>query len=95
MTSELSYASGISNAPLLGQTIDANLRAAIERFPDRAALVDVAGGKRFTYGQLDTAVDDVARGLLGRGIARGDRVGIWAPNCAQWFLVQYATARIG
>ncbi|MGI8680510.1 MAG: AMP-binding protein [Jatrophihabitans sp.] len=95
MTSELSYAGGISDKPLLGQTIDANLRAAIDRFADREALVDVAGGQRFTYAQLDTAIEDVARGLLARGIARGDRVGIWAPNCAEWFLVQYATARIG
>jgi len=93
--SALSYASGASAAPLLGQTIDANLRSAVTRFPDREALVDVPTGRRFTYAELDAAVDVLARGLLARGIAKGDRVGIWAPNCAEWFLVQYATARIG
>ena len=91
----LSYASGTSNTPLLGQTIDANLRRAVARFPDREALVDVAAGTRHTYAELDAAVDELARGLMARGVERGDRVGIWAPNCAPWFLVQYATARIG
>jgi fatty-acyl-CoA synthase len=90
-----SYASGVSGVPLLGQTIDANLRSTVARFPDREALVEVAAGRRFTYAELDRAVDELARGFLGRGVARGDRVGIWAPNCADWFLVQYATARIG
>jgi fatty-acyl-CoA synthase len=93
--SALSYASGTSAAPLLGQTIDANLRVAVARFPDREALVDVPAGRRYSYATLDVAVDELARGLLARGIAKGDRVGIWAPNCAEWFLVQYATARIG
>ncbi|WP_375481934.1 AMP-binding protein [uncultured Jatrophihabitans sp.] len=91
----LSYASGTSATPLLGQTIDANLRRAVARFPDREALVDVAAGTRHTYAELDASVTELARGLLARGVERGDRVGIWAPNCAQWFLVQYATARIG
>jgi fatty-acyl-CoA synthase len=90
-----SYASGTSVAPLLGQTIDTNLRAAVARFPDREALVDVPAGRRYTYSEVDRAVDELARGLLARDIAKGDRVGIWAPNCAEWFLVQYATARIG
>jgi fatty-acyl-CoA synthase len=91
----LSYASGTSDKPLLGETIDANLRSAVRRFADHEALVDVPAGRRYTYRQLDAEVDELARALLARGIARGDRVGIWAPNCAEWFLVQYATARIG
>ncbi len=95
MPTALSYASGTSATPLLGQTIDANLRRAVARFPDREALVDVAAGTRHTYAELDASVTELARGLLARGVERGDRVGIWAPNCAQWFLVQYATARIG
>ncbi len=90
-----SYASGTSDAPLLGQSIDANLRATVARHPGREALVDSAGGSRFTYAEVDAAIDELARGLLARGIARGDRVGIWAPSCAEWFLTQYATARIG
>jgi fatty-acyl-CoA synthase len=93
--SQLSYASGTSSKPLLGQTIDANLRSTVARFGDREALVDVQSGQRFTYDELHVAVDALAGALLARGIARGDRVGIWAPNCAEWFLVQYATARIG
>jgi fatty-acyl-CoA synthase len=95
VTVPLSYASGTADRPLLGQTIDANLAAAVARFGDREALVDVPTGRRFTYRQLDTAVEELARGLLARGVAQGDRVGIWAPNCAEWFLTQYATARIG
>jgi fatty-acyl-CoA synthase len=92
---EMSYASGTSTVPLLGQTIDANLRAAVAAFADREAVVDVSTGRRLTYAELDAAVQGLARGLLGRGIGRGDRVGIWAPNCIEWMLVQYATARVG
>jgi fatty-acyl-CoA synthase len=95
VSTPLSYASGPSAVPLLGQTIDANLRAAVGRFPDREALVDVASGRRFTYTELADAVDELARGLLARGVEKGDRIGIWAPNCAEWFLTQYAAARIG
>ncbi len=90
-----SYASGTSAKPLLGETIDTNLRRAVAAHPDREALVDVPAGRRFTYRELDATVDELARALLARGIAKGDRVGIWSPNCAEWFLVQYATARIG
>jgi fatty-acyl-CoA synthase len=70
-----SYASGPSGTPLLGETIDANLRRAVAGFADREALVDVVSGRRLTYAQLDAAVDDVARGLLARGVEKGDRVG--------------------
>jgi fatty-acyl-CoA synthase len=91
----LSYASGTSTTPLLGETIDTNLRRAVADHPEREALVDVSAGRRFTYRELDAAVDELARALLARDIAKGDRVGIWSPNCAEWFLVQYATARIG
>jgi fatty-acyl-CoA synthase len=91
----LSYASGTSDKPLLGETIDANLRRSAARFGARDAIVDVATGTRLTYAELDAAIDAVARGLMARGVERGDRVGIWAPNCVPWFLVQYATARIG
>jgi fatty-acyl-CoA synthase len=91
----LSYASGISDVPLLGETIGANLERTVARFGDREGLVDVASGRRWTYAQFDTAVNRLAHGLLDRGIEKGDRVGIWAPNCAEWVLVQYATAKIG
>jgi fatty-acyl-CoA synthase len=93
--SNVSYASGTSAKPLLGQTIDANLRSAVARFGAREALVDLASGRRFTYAELDATIDDLARALLAHGVAKGDRIGIWAPNCGEWFLVQFATARIG
>jgi fatty-acyl-CoA synthase len=95
MTALPSYASGTSDTPLLGETIDANLARTVESHPDREALVECATGRRWTYAELDRDVDAVARGLLAYGIQQGDRVGIWAPNCAEWVLVQYATARIG
>ena len=65
------------------------------RQPDREALVDVPSGRRWTYAQLRADVDALALGLLAAGVEKGDRVGIWAPNCAEWTLVQYATAKIG
>ncbi|MFJ3038901.1 linear/branched/unsaturated fatty acid:CoA ligase LbuL [Streptomyces tendae] len=91
----LSYAHGTSTTPLLGDTIGANLHRAVAAHPDREALVDVPSGRRWTYAEFGAAVDEVARGLLAKGVTRGDRVGIWAVNCPEWVLVQYATARIG
>ena len=91
----VSYASGTSAAPLLGETIGENLERAAARYPGREALVDVAAGRRWTYAEFDAAVNEVALGLLAVGIAKGERVGIWAPNCAEWVLTQYATAKIG
>ena len=92
---DLSYASGTSEVPLLGETIGDNLAATVARFGDREALVDVPSGRRWTYAQLDADVDALAKGLLAVGIEIGDRVGIWAPNCPEWTLLQYATARVG
>jgi fatty-acyl-CoA synthase len=90
-----SYASGASAAPLLGDTIAANLLRTARRHADREALVEAETGRRWTYAELAADVDAVARGLLALGVAKGERVGIWAPNVAEWVLVQYATARIG
>ena len=92
---QLSYASGLGDVPLIGRTIGDDLAATVGRLPDHEALVDVPTGRRWTYAELDVAVDRVASALLRDGIAKGDRVGIWSPNCAEWVLVQYATARIG
>jgi fatty-acyl-CoA synthase len=91
----LSYSHGASAEPLLGETIGDNLRRVAGRYPASDAMVDVPAGRRWTYGQLDAATDDVASGLLTLGTEKGDRVGIWAPNCAEWVLLQYATAKIG
>ncbi|EWM14312.1 fatty-acyl-CoA synthase [Kutzneria sp. 744] len=89
------YASGTSDVPLLGDTIGDNLDRTVERFGERDALVECASGRRWTYAELAADVDAVALGLQGLGVAKGDRVGIWAPNCAEWVLTQYATAKIG
>jgi fatty-acyl-CoA synthase len=91
----LSYANGTSDVPLLGRTIGEDLAVTVGRFADREALVDVPSAQRWTYRELDEAVDRVATGLLQLGLAKGDRVGIWSPSCAEWVFVQYATARLG
>jgi fatty-acyl-CoA synthase len=90
-----SYSSGTSDVPLLGDTIGDNFDRTAASFPDRDALVDRAAGRRWTYGELAADVNALALGLLELGIAKGDRVGIWAPNCAEWTLTQYATAKLG
>ena len=95
MASTLSYASGPSAAPLLGRTIGDDLAATVARFGDHEAMVDVPSGRRWSYRELEAEVDRVAMGLLELGIDQGDRVGVWSPNCPEWVLVQYATARIG
>ena len=92
---QLSYSHGTSPAGLLGETIGGNLRRIAAGHPDSEAVVDVLTGSRRTYADLDADTDVLARGLLGAGIEKGDRVGIWAPNCAEWVLLQYATAKIG
>ncbi|MFD9358925.1 AMP-binding protein [Streptomyces sp. NPDC060031] len=90
-----SHASGVCEVPLSADTIGENLDRTVRRFPGRDALVDLAAGRRWTYAELGADVDALALGLLDLGIRKGDRVGIWAPNRAEWTLVQYATAKIG
>ena len=90
-----SYAKGETEPPLLEETIGANLERTVATYADREALVEVASGRRWTWAELDRDVDDLARGLLAAGLEKGDRIGIWAPNCAEWTLVQYATAKLG
>lgn len=94
-TPQLSYSSGAWNVPLLGDTIGANFDQTVALHPERDALVDVSTARRWTYRELGADVDALALGLLAVGIAKGDRVSILAPNCAEWVLVQYATAKIG
>ena len=93
--SGFSYAHGTSLTPLLGQTIGDNLRDTVERYPDREALIVRSQDYRATYRQLWDATTEAARGLLALSVAPGERVGIWATNCHEWVVVQYATARIG
>ena len=95
MGPELSYTSATSDTPLLGDTIGGNFDRTAVRFPGRLALVDVPAGLRYTYAELKDEVDALAYGLLQAGIAKGDRVGIWSPNRAEWTVTQYATAKVG
>ncbi|WP_406192240.1 AMP-binding protein [Streptomyces griseus] len=92
---KLSYAHGTGDTALLGDTIGRNLDRTVAVHGDREALVDVASGRRWTYTEFAADVDVLARALMASGVAKGDRVGIWAVNCPEWVLVQYATARIG
>jgi fatty-acyl-CoA synthase len=92
---ELSYSHGASAQPLLGETIGANLRRVAAGHPGREAVVDVPTGRRWTYARLDADTDTLARALITAGLQAGDRVGIWSPNCAEWVLLQYATAKAG
>ena len=90
-----SYAHGAVDTPLLGDTIGDNLRRTVERVPDQDALVVCHQGYRATYRQLWDSTTTLAKALLARGIAAGDRVGMWAPNRHEWVIAQYATARVG
>ena len=90
-----SYDAGPTETPILEQTIGENFEHIAGTYPDVDALVDVFQGLRFTYAELNAEIDVVARGLMAMGIEKGDRVGMWAPNCAQWTVTQYAMAKIG
>ena len=91
----LSYAHGASAEPLLGETIGENLERTVARVPDADALISVHQDRRYTYAELNDAVDRLACGMLAAGLRRGDRVGVWSPNRAEWTLAQFATAKIG
>jgi fatty-acyl-CoA synthase len=91
----LSYANGASAEPLLGDTIGGNLERTVARVPDAAALVSAHQGVRYTYAEFNEAIDRLASGMLAAGLAKGDRVGVWGPNMAEWALTQYATAKLG
>src|SRR6266566_1056718 len=66
-----------------------------EQFADRDALISRHQGLRYTYGQLKQEVESAARGMISIGVKRGDRVGVWSPNCAEWLIAQYALAKAG
>src|SRR5437588_3746879 len=90
-----SYAHGTSETPLRGETIGRMWDRVVAECGGRDALVSRHQGIRWTYAELDEQVDRCARGLLALGVARGDRVGIWSPNNAEWVVIQFATARVG
>lgn len=96
----LAYTAGDTDVPLLEETIGDNFERIVARFPYHDALIEAAavpGGeaRRWSYTKLNDDVDRVARALLALGVAKGERVGIWSPNCAEWTILQYATAKIG
>lgn len=95
MSINLSYAHGISDIPLKGETIGQNLRQIASVFPQREALVSPYQNYRATYSEFLTQCEQVAKALMAHGIKRGDRVGIWSPNRYEWVVVQYATALMG
>src|SRR5580658_1613666 len=90
-----SFVSGTSERPLVYRTVDAVLRSAVEEGPDRTALVVPHQSARFSFAELDRAVERVARGLVACGLSPGERIGIWAPNCAEWLLTMFGAARAG
>ena len=91
----LSYAHGAYPDPLLGETIAENLERTVARVPDADALISCHQGARYTYAQFKEAVDRIASGMIAAGLGKGDRIGVWSPNRAEWVLTQYATAKAG
>ncbi len=90
-----SYTSGISEIPLLGETIGQNLKKTVLKFPEREALVVPHQDYRVNYLEFWTQVTSASKSLVSLGIKKADRVGIWSPNRYEWVIIQYATARIG
>jgi fatty-acyl-CoA synthase len=93
--SDLSYVHGASERPLIGETIGACFDRVCADNPDALALISRHQDIRWTYGELKRQVDALAAALLEQGLEPGDRVGIWAPNCAEWAVTQFATAKAG
>jgi len=91
----LAIDAGATDVPLINQTIGDNLEETAARFGDREALVVAHQGIRQSWSEFNASVDQVAKGLMARGIGAGDRVGMWSPNYAEWVYVQFATAKIG
>jgi len=92
---KISYDHGVSSKKLIGETIGAFFDRQVEAYREREALVVRHQNVRWSWGELARRVDDLAAGLMTLGLERGDRVGIWAPNNAEWVLVQFATAKAG
>jgi fatty-acyl-CoA synthase len=92
---QLSYVHGASDRPLIGETIGAHFDRVAERFGKRDALIVRHQQIRWTYRELKARVDAFAAGLIALGLKRGDRVGIWSPNKAEWVITQLSTAKTG
>ncbi|MFO0125348.1 MAG: AMP-binding protein, partial [Betaproteobacteria bacterium] len=94
-TAASSYDHGACSVRLLGQTIGECFDRTVERWPEREALVVRHQAVRWTWRELRERVDALAAGLLALGLETGERIGIWAPNCAEWALTQFASAKAG
>ena len=90
-----SYRHRGGETPLLGVTIPEHFAAVVARHGEREAVVSLHQGRRLSYAALASQVDAVARGLLGLGFGRGDRIGVWSTNNIEWLVLQFATARVG
>lgn len=90
---QISYSHGTSDKPLLCEHISQKLRHTTEKFPESMALISHHQNIQLTYEQFNREVDEVARGLVALGLNKGDRVGIYSPNRAEWVLLQFAAAR--
>src|SRR5512135_2233425 len=95
MANPISYVHGSSLTALIGETIGANFDRIAATYPDRDAVIVRHQDVRWTYSEFAGRVDALARGLIASGLQPGDRMGIWSPNCAEWLLVQYASAKAG
>jgi len=91
----LSYTHGASSMPLLSDTIGDHLDRVAEAAPDSPALVVPHQDVRWSYGELRDKTDAFAAGLLALGLKPGQRIGIWSPNCSEWVVAQFATAKAG
>jgi fatty-acyl-CoA synthase len=92
---QLSYVHGASEAPFIGDTIGVHFDGIAERFAERDALIVRHQQVRWAYRELKERVDAFAAGLLALGLKRGDCVGVWSPNNAEWVIAQFATAKAG
>ncbi|MGO9498236.1 MAG: AMP-binding protein, partial [Solirubrobacteraceae bacterium] len=95
MTSQISYVHGSSLTSLIGETIGAHFDRIAATYPERDAMIVRHQDVRWTYSEFADRVDRLARGLIASGLQPGDRMGIWSPNCAEWLLAQYASAKAG
>src|SRR6266446_4363309 len=92
---QLNYVHGASDRPFIGDTIGVHFDRIVERFGERDALIVRHQQIRWSYRELKARVDAFAAGLLSLGLKRGDRIGIWSPNNAEWVVTQFATAKAG
>ena len=95
MTSQISYVHGSSLTSLIGETIGTHFDRIAATYPERDAMIVRHQDVRWTYSEFADRVDRLARGLIASEMQPGDRMGIWSPNCAEWLLAQYASAKAG